>query len=93
MSMDHDKTTRREFLRTGAVLAGAAAVGSMPTTARAMSRILGANDRVHIGHIGVGTQGYAAHVRLINQASRRTTPSRSPPATCMAAVCAARSRS
>src|SRR2546423_12560956 len=69
MSNEFDKTTRRDFLRTSVALAGAA-VSAMPTTAHAMSRILGANDRVHIGHIGVGTQGYAAHVRLLNQAAK-----------------------
>ena len=60
--------TRREFLRTAAM--GAAALGvasSMPTTAEAMKRVLGANDRISIGHIGVGTQGYTAHVRLLKQ--------------------------
>ncbi len=70
MSKEFDKTTRRDFIRTSVALAGAAAASSMPTTAHAMSRILGANDRVRIGHIGVGTQGYAAHVRLLNQASK-----------------------
>ena len=65
---DNKQTTRRAFLRNSAVgVASVAAIGSMPTTAEAMRRVLGANNRVNIGHIGVGTQGYTAHVRLINQ--------------------------
>src|SRR2546423_1305509 len=67
-SRENGKTTRRDFLRnTVAVAAGAAAASSMPTTAHAMRRVLGANERIQIGHIGVGTQGFNAHVRLINQ--------------------------
>ena len=68
MSTETGKTTRREFIRTSAAAAaGAAAISVMPTTAQAMRRIVGANDRIHIGHIGVGTQGYTAHVRLLKQ--------------------------
>jgi len=68
MSTENGKTTRREFIQGSvAAAAGVAAVGAMPTTADAMKRVIGANDRIHIGHIGVGTQGYTAHVRLINQ--------------------------
>ncbi len=71
MSTEKGTTTRRDFLRNSALLAtGAAAVGSMPTTAEAMARIIGANDRIRIGHIGVGTQGFNAHVRLINQVAK-----------------------
>jgi predicted dehydrogenase len=70
MSTDNGKTTRRDFMRTSvAAAAGAAALGVMPTTAQAMRRVVGANDRIHIGHIGVGTQGYTAHVRLFKQHS------------------------
>lgn len=68
MSQETDtKTTRRDFLRNSAIAAVAAAGTSMmPTTAEGMRRVLGANDRISIGHIGVGTQGYGAHVRLIH---------------------------
>ncbi len=62
------ESTRREFIRTAAVGATAAfALGSMPTTAEAMRRVLGANDRINIGHVGMGLQGYNAHGRYINQ--------------------------
>ncbi len=45
---------RREFLSQGARIAAGAAVG---TTALSYSRILGANDRISLGHIGVGNRG------------------------------------
>jgi len=71
MGTENGKTTRRDFLRNTVVAAaGATVVSSMPTTASAMRRVLGANERIHIGHIGVGTQGFNAHVRLINQHSK-----------------------
>ena len=61
-------TTRREFIRNAAVGAAVTiAASSMPTTAEAMRRVLGANDRISIGHIGVGLQGLNAHVGYINQ--------------------------
>jgi hypothetical protein len=68
-----DKTTgsRRDFLRNTAV--GAAAVAATPGVAKsavfsiAAPSVIGANDRIHIGHIGLGMQGFGAHVRLIKQ--------------------------
>jgi predicted dehydrogenase len=45
---------RREFLSQGARIAAGAAVG---TTALSYGRILGANDRISLGHIGVGSRG------------------------------------
>jgi hypothetical protein len=45
---------RREFLSQGARVAAATAVA---TTAVSYSRILGANDRISLGHIGVGNRG------------------------------------
>jgi plasmid replication initiation protein len=53
---DGKKTiNRRTFLRqtTNAVV-GAVGLG---TTARSYARILGANDRVSLGHVGVGNRG------------------------------------
>ncbi|HZO90562.1 MAG TPA: Gfo/Idh/MocA family oxidoreductase [Chthonomonadaceae bacterium] len=69
MSENQDnQTSRREFLRNAAVTvsAGVAAttLSSMPTTAHAMARIRGANDRLLIGHVGLGGQGMT-HVRLL----------------------------
>ena len=49
------KVARREFLQKGAVLAaGTAAINS---TALSYDRIAGANDRISLGHIGIGNRG------------------------------------
>src|SRR5215467_6096547 len=46
---------RREFLQKSAMAAaGSAAVGG---TALSYSRIAGANDRIALGHAGIGTRG------------------------------------
>ena len=60
--------TRRDFLRKAAigVAAGATSASVMPTTAAAMQRVIGANDRIQIGHVGLGGQGMT-HVRLLKQ--------------------------
>ena len=72
--MSHKKekteTSRREFLKATATVAAGTAVttlSSMPTTAEGMRRVLGANDRIVIGHVGLGSQGFGAHVRLLKE--------------------------
>jgi predicted dehydrogenase len=45
---------RRAFLGRSSLLAGGAALA---TTARSYANILGANDRISLGHIGVGNRG------------------------------------
>ena len=63
-------SSRREFIKTAAVGAAVATTASvMPTTAEGMARIKGANDKLLIGHIGVGGQGMA-HVNLLKQNSK-----------------------
>lgn len=55
MDSSEAKLNRREFLqKSAAVAAGSAA---MSGTALSYSRILGANDRISLGHIGVGNRG------------------------------------
>jgi predicted dehydrogenase len=55
MSADEFKVNRREFLQKGAVIAaGTAAISS---TALSYGRIPGANDRISLGHIGIGSRG------------------------------------
>ena len=49
-----DKINRRSFLNRGARIAAGTALG---TTALSYSRILGANERISLGHIGVGNRG------------------------------------
>jgi predicted dehydrogenase len=62
--MDHSesKINRRDFLQKSAVVAAgstALAAGSkaLTTTALSYARIAGANDRISLGHIGIGNRG------------------------------------
>ena len=55
MDTSESKVNRRDFLQKGAVVvAGSAALSS---TALSYARIAGANDRISLGHIGVGNRG------------------------------------
>ena len=55
MSTTNDRMNRRTFLNKSAtVLAGSAALGN---SARSYSRISGANDRISLAHIGIGSRG------------------------------------
>ena len=65
--------TRREFLKTSTAAAAAvAATGLLKTpvygqnTAPSTGKVIGANDRINVGFIGVGGQGMA-HVRSIKE--------------------------
>src|SRR5438034_8833510 len=48
------KINRRSFLNQSAIVAGATVLGS---TAFSCSRIMGANERISLGHIGIGNRG------------------------------------
>lgn len=73
-SNGHSNTSRRDFIKKGALAASAIVAGVGAETAKAArkpkavalpkSSVLGANDRLRIGFIGVGGQGYT-HVRAI----------------------------
>ena len=54
MSDSRSRIDRRTFLGQSARLTGGAAIA---TTALSYARILGANDRISLGHIGVGHRG------------------------------------
>ncbi len=70
------QTSRRTFLKSGAVTA--AAVAGIPAAASASpvavakssvysiasSRVIGANEKIQLAVIGLGSQGYGAHLRL-----------------------------
>ena len=71
------QTSRRAFLKNGAVTA--AAVAGLPAAAASASpvavakssvysiasaRVIGANEKIQLAVIGLGSQGYGAHVRL-----------------------------
>jgi len=51
---DSTKLDRRAFLGRSARITGGAALGA---TALSYSRILGANDRISLGHVGIGNRG------------------------------------
>src|SRR5215475_2556732 len=71
MDSENNKINRREFLEKGAaVAAGGAMLGNtaLSSTALSYSRIVGANDRISLGHIGIGSRGseldgIAAHLK------------------------------
>src|ERR1700675_3869946 len=55
MSDSEENIDRREFLsRSAALIAGGAA---LPSTALSYERIVGANDRISLAHIGTGSRG------------------------------------
>jgi predicted dehydrogenase len=68
---ENQGTTRRDFIRNAA--AAAAVTAATAETAKssvyslAPARVLGANDRIRIAHVGLGVQGWGAHVRLLKQ--------------------------
>lgn len=55
MDTSDSKINRREFLQKGAVVAAGSA--ALSSTAVSYSRIAGANDRISLGHIGIGNRG------------------------------------
>jgi len=64
-----DGTTRRTFLKqAGVATAGVLVTGIAKSSAYALapSRVIGANDRIKIGHIGCGGQG-STHIRLLKE--------------------------
>src|SRR4051794_2342669 len=70
MSSSRQRSTRRDFLRqTGGLVAGMSLAGAwpaLPPEAYAVQQPNGANERIRIGHIGVGNQGMPnlrAHLR------------------------------
>src|SRR4051812_31701926 len=67
MSPSEDKVGRREFLQKSALLATATAAAS--SSALSYSRIAGANDRISIGHIGIGSPGSELD-RMVAQLSK-----------------------
>ncbi len=54
MDLSDTRLSRREFLQKTAAVAGSAALGA---SAVSYARIIGANDRIKLGHIGVGSRG------------------------------------
>src|SRR5579862_5332628 len=67
MSSSETKVGRREFLQKSALLATATAAAG--TSALSYSRIAGSNDRISIGHIGIGSRGSELD-RMVAQLSK-----------------------
>ncbi len=68
-STDAKNLSRRDFLKAaGATAAGLAvtSVAKSPVYAVAPARVIGANDRINIGHIGVGGMG-GGHVNMVKE--------------------------
>jgi predicted dehydrogenase len=66
--------TRREFLKQTAIATAAVAAAPLlrPTVygqAPSAGKVLGANDRIVIGYIGVGNQGLNIHVNLLKKSA------------------------
>jgi predicted dehydrogenase len=56
--MNNLKISRRAFFdSTAPLVAGAAVIGTMTKTALSYGRIPGANERISLGHIGIGNRG------------------------------------
>jgi len=67
-------TTRRDFLKAAGVTAATLAVAGIAkskTYAVAPGRVIGANDRINVGFIGVGGQG-THHVNILRSQSSST---------------------
>jgi len=68
------RATRREFLKQTAVASAAVAATPLFKTtvygqAPAAGKVIGANDRIVIGYIGVGNQGLNIHVNLLKKSA------------------------
>jgi len=55
MNSSDNKLNRREFLQRSAVVAAGSA--ALSNAALSYTRIVGANDRISLGHIGIGNRG------------------------------------
>jgi len=70
-SQSANTDSRRGFLKKGALAAAAAATLKTPVygqnQAPSPGRVIGANDRISVGFVGVGGQGFNAHVRNVKQ--------------------------
>lgn len=55
--MEKNKETRREFISKTGIAAASLTIGASGVSAKSYKRILGANDKVRMGFIGVGNRG------------------------------------
>ncbi len=57
MDNKNNKTTRRTFLTKTGVIAAGVTLGASSVSAKSYSRIIGANDKIRMGFIGIGNRG------------------------------------
>ncbi len=63
--------SRRDVIKVATAGVAASTLAYMPSTAEGMRRVLGANTRIHTGHVGLGAQG-STHVRLLVERKQET---------------------
>ena len=54
-----EKISRRDFLKQASMVSAGLMVGTMGLNAKSFSRVLGANDRVHLAFVGVNGRGHS----------------------------------
>lgn len=65
--MSESDSTRREFLKSSAVAAGLAGVGSQAVSRTATADQVSANEKIRIGFVGTGSRGFGAHVKRLTR--------------------------
>ncbi len=68
MEKESKKTSRRAFLSQTGMVAAGLTLGAKSVSAKSYSRILGANDKVRVGFIGVGNRGTQVMHEFMNEA-------------------------
>lgn len=66
--MKKKKETRREFISKTGMAAASVGIASKGVSAMSYSRILGANDKIRVGFIGVGNRGTDVMHEFMNEA-------------------------
>ena len=83
MSQNQEKPStsgnRRTFLKqtaTATAVAGASSLMKVPVYGQdqppSTGRVIGANDRINVGFVGVGSQGFNTHIREIKNNAWKT---------------------
>ena len=65
--LERFQSEARISLNRSAAAAGAPAVAKSSVYSLAPASVMGAADRIRIGHVGLGVQGFYAHARLLKE--------------------------
>ncbi|MCX6382324.1 MAG: Gfo/Idh/MocA family oxidoreductase [Armatimonadetes bacterium] len=68
---ESNSVSRRDVIKVATAGVAATTLAYLPSTAEGMRRILGANSRIHTGHVGLGVQG-STHTRLLHERKQET---------------------